>query len=67
MVKLSSLRNKASKSHPPMAISPVKALPLPVQATEPTLAQKLKAFDPISHGGEAMAIPLVGAERFTQD
>ncbi len=29
-----------------------------------TLAQKLKAFDPVLHGGEAMAIGLVGAEVF---
>ena len=29
-----------------------------------TLAQKLKAFDPEQHGGEAMASGRVGAERF---
>jgi antitoxin MazE len=29
-----------------------------------TLAQKLKAFDPAVHGGEAMASGLVGAEVF---
>jgi hypothetical protein len=67
MVKLSSRRNKASKSHPPMAISPVKTPHLPGQATEAVLAQKLKTFDPDLHGSEAMAIPLVGAERFIQD
>jgi hypothetical protein len=67
MVKLSSRRNKASKSHPSEAISPVKAPHLPGQATEAVLAQKLKAFDPDLHGGETMASPLVGAERFKQD
>jgi hypothetical protein len=67
MVKSSSQRNKASKSHPPKAISPVKTPHLPDQATEPVLAQKLKSFDPIRHGGEVMASPLVGVERFTQD
>lgn len=30
-----------------------------------TLDQKLKAFDPKSHGGEVMASVLVGAERVT--
>lgn len=29
-----------------------------------TLAQKLKAFDPKRHGGEAMATGRLGAERF---
>ena len=29
-----------------------------------TLAQKLKAFDPAFHGGEAMATGRVGAEVF---
>ena len=29
-----------------------------------TLAQKLKAFDPKRHGGEAMASGRLGAERF---
>jgi antitoxin MazE len=29
-----------------------------------SLAQKLKAFDPEIHGGEAMATGLVGAEKF---
>jgi antitoxin MazE len=29
-----------------------------------SLAQKLKAFDPARHGGEAMADGRVGAERF---
>ena len=29
-----------------------------------TLAQKLKAFDPAIHGGEAMASGRIGAERF---
>jgi antitoxin MazE len=29
-----------------------------------TLAQKLKAFDPKTHGGEAMASGRLGAERF---
>ncbi len=67
MVKLSSFRYKASRSHPPMATSPVKTPALPVQATKSTLAQKLKTFDPNLHGGEAMAILLVGVERFKQD
>ena len=67
MVKLSSFRYKASRSHPPKATSPVKTPPLPGQATEAVLAQKLKTFDPNLHGGEAMAILLVGVERFKQD
>lgn len=29
-----------------------------------TLAQKLKAFDPARHGGEAMAAGRIGAEEF---
>ena len=29
-----------------------------------TLEQKLKAYDPVIHGGEAMAGGLVGAEKF---
>jgi antitoxin MazE len=29
-----------------------------------TLAQKLKAFDPVKHGGEAMATGRIGAEVF---
>jgi antitoxin MazE len=29
-----------------------------------TLAQKLKAFDPLVHGGEIMATPRIGAEVF---
>ena len=29
-----------------------------------TLAQRLARFDPARHGGEAMASPLVGAERW---
>ncbi len=67
MVKLSSRRNKASKSHPPKAISPVKTPALLVQATKPSLAQKLKTFDPVRHGCEVMANSLVGVERFKQD
>jgi antitoxin MazE len=31
-----------------------------------SLAQKLKAFDPEVHGGEAMASGLLGAEKFCQ-
>lgn len=34
----------------------------PIGAPKLTLAQKLKAFDPKLHGGEAMASDLVGAE-----
>jgi hypothetical protein len=45
----------------------VKTPALPVQATKPTLAQKLKTFDPIRHGCEVMADSLVGVERFTKD
>ena len=67
MVKLSSFRYKASRSHPPKATSPVKTLALPVQATKPTLAQKLKTFDPIRHGGEVMVSPLIGVERLSQE
>ena len=36
----------------------------PVGAPKLTLAQKLKAFDPDLHGGEAMAGGRVGAEVF---
>jgi antitoxin MazE len=36
----------------------------PVGEPKLTLAQKLKAFDPALHGGEAMASGLVGAEVF---
>jgi hypothetical protein len=50
-----------------MTISPVKTPHLPGQATEAVLAQKLTTFDPIRHGAEVMASPLVGVERFTQD
>lgn len=38
-------------------ISPVADAPL-------TLAQRLSLFDPARHGGEAMASPLLGAERW---
>ena len=67
MVKLSSRHNKASKSHTPKAISPVKTPSLLRRATDQALAQKLKTFDPVRHGGEVMASPLVGVERLTQD
>ncbi|TXT38066.1 MAG: transcriptional regulator/antitoxin MazE [Comamonadaceae bacterium] len=36
----------------------------PVGEPKLSLAQKLKAFDPAVHGGEAMASGLVGAEVF---
>jgi antitoxin MazE len=36
----------------------------PVGEPKLTLAQKLKAFDPAVHGGEAMTSGLVGAEVF---
>ncbi len=36
----------------------------PVAQTAPSLEQKLALFDPARHGGEAMATPLVGAERW---
>lgn len=29
-----------------------------------TLAQRLAAYDPIRHGGEAMETPLIGAEKW---
>ena len=38
-------------------ITPVTDIPL-------TLAQRLARFDPARHGGEAMAAPLAGAERW---
>ena len=38
-------------------ITPVAAAPL-------TLEQRLALFDPVRHGGEAMAAPLQGAERW---
>ena len=40
-----------------VVITPVAADPL-------TLAQRLALFDPARHAGEAMAAPLVGAERW---
>lgn len=67
MVKCSTYRRKASRSHPSKAISPVKAPHLPGQATESMLAQKLNSFDPVRHGGEVMASSLVGLERFWKD
>jgi len=36
----------------------------PVVAAPPTLEQRLALFDPARHGGEAMASPPVGAERW---
>jgi hypothetical protein len=45
----------------------VKTPALPVHATKPTLAQKLKTSDPIRHAGEVMASFLVGVEQFSQD
>jgi len=67
MVKLSAHHNMASKSQPPMAISPVKTPVLPTRVTKPTFAKKLKTFDPNLHDGEVMACPLVGVERFPKD
>ena len=37
--------------------------PLP-DANELSLAERLKRFDPIRHGGEAMAVAPIGAERW---
>lgn len=54
----------------------VRGLPITVEVVEDgvlvrpagkpklNLAQKLKAFDPEKHGGEAMATDRVGAEKF---
>lgn len=36
--------------------------PLPVE--EPTLEERLARFDPLRHGGEAMAVEAVGAEKW---
>ncbi len=36
----------------------------PVDETPPTLEQRLARFDPVRHGGEAMASAAVGAERW---
>ncbi len=36
----------------------------PVDPHPPTLAQRLELFDPSRHGGEAMAVPREGAERW---
>ena len=36
----------------------------PVNADSLTLEQRLARFDPARHGGEAMAAPLEGAERW---
>jgi antitoxin MazE len=35
----------------------------PVPIASPSLAERLKCFDPARHGGEEMATPLLGAER----
>jgi len=36
----------------------------PLVAEEPTLEERLQRFDPVRHGGEAMADSPVGAERW---
>jgi antitoxin MazE len=36
----------------------------PVMDSPMSLEQRLALFDPVRHGGEAMAAPLVGAERW---
>ncbi len=36
----------------------------PVAARELSLGQMLALYDPARHGGEAMAAPLIGAERW---
>ncbi|MHB1701912.1 MAG: AbrB/MazE/SpoVT family DNA-binding domain-containing protein [Acidobacteriaceae bacterium] len=36
----------------------------PIQSATPTLAQRLSRFDPQRHGGEAMAAPALGRERW---
>lgn len=36
----------------------------PVVGAEPSLEERLQRFDPARHGGEAMAVPLLGAERW---
>lgn len=40
-----------------VTITPLADIPL-------TLAQRLARFDPARHGGEAIAIPMIGAERW---
>lgn len=36
----------------------------PVVEAELSLEERLQRFDPVRHGGEAMAAPLLGAERW---
>ncbi|MEW6294020.1 MAG: AbrB/MazE/SpoVT family DNA-binding domain-containing protein [Pseudomonadota bacterium] len=36
----------------------------PVDEAPPTLAQRLARYDPVRHGGEAMATTAVGAEQW---
>jgi hypothetical protein len=48
----------------PVSAPVAKAKPPVHRCGPPTLAQKLKAFDPARHGGEAMAGGRRGAEVF---
>lgn len=54
----------SSGTHVRVEVVPEGVLLRPVAVPRPTLAQKLKAFDPAIHGGEAMASGRVGQETF---
>lgn len=47
-----------------VAVEAGRVVITPLQDTPPTLEQRLARFDPARHGGEAMATPAVGAERW---
>lgn len=47
-----------------VAVEDGRVVITPVEELEPTLAQRLSLFDPAKHGGEAMAVEPVGAEKW---
>ncbi|BCG47769.1 hypothetical protein GEOBRER4_n2616 [Citrifermentans bremense] len=47
-----------------VAVEDGRVVITPVEELEPTLEQRLSLFDPAKHGGEAMAVEPVGAEKW---
>lgn len=47
-----------------VAVEQGRVVITPVEDAPPTLAQRLARFDPARHGGEAMAVEAIGAERW---
>jgi antitoxin MazE len=47
-----------------VAVEDGRVVITPVEELEPTLEQRLALFDPAKHGGEAMAVEPVGAEKW---